>query len=405
MRFRCVVLGIGLFSFTGSAEPTDGNNAAEIISPASSEPALVAVLHQAEAFLAKQKSIHVIARYRWESGVEGKKEAGQKRIEGWLVRPSHFRLMVTREGVSASDLLVVGDGRTAYTYLPPMELFSASPLVGPKAGLERNAVVAQALAGSGLEMTWRPDMARFVVTQAQNILDRGVEKNNDVEGRHFSFSFGDVRVQVWFTTGEEPILKRVKRSTKLATAGGSDPFELDIVSDLTWDFSPINDDNLFRFSRSPSAKRVHDLYAALAGEDPQTPAQTLDKITLLLPSGKETTLPKDKPTLMLVGLAWDESMIPLGKALLLASQTKAEPAPQVAVVVVGDEVSDLAPFSAALPTTAIMLDRTGTLPTALSQDTLPILVAWNGTATTHVAVVSESTLAEEVKKAINAPQK
>lgn len=391
-------------------EPTNNVRAAsddptDKVKAASDEPALREILQKAEALLSKQKTIHVTSHYQWESGVEGKKEKGAKKIEGWLVRPSQFRLTITPEGETNPNLLVVGDGKTAYTYLPQQEMFSAGPLVGPKAGLERNVIVSQALAGSGLEMTWRPDMARFIIAQAQNILDRGFEKNRDVEGRHFSFSFGDVRVQLWFTEGDEPILKRVKRSTKLPTPAGKDPFELDIISDLTWDFAPPTDETLFKFSRTPAARRVPDLYTALTEDDSATPAKGVAEIEFTGIDNKPATLPKGKPMLLVVGLAWDDTTGTLIKQLTdeVAKFEKKEIVP--GGIVIGDEPADLEKYAKSLVGVSLWLDRAGTLATMLGEDTLPIVVYWDGTGIRHHATIDEKKLVEEIQKGLNAPQK
>jgi outer membrane lipoprotein-sorting protein len=392
------------------SDPTDKVREAESdptdkVRAASDEPALREILQKAEAFLAKQKTIHVTSNYQWESGVEGKKEKGTKKIEGWLVRPGEFRLTITPEGTASPDLLVVGDGKTAYTYLPQQEMFSASPLVGPKAGLERNVIVSQALAGSGLEMTWRPDMARFIIAQAQNILDRGFEKNRDVEGRHFSFSFGDVRVQLWFTEGEEPILKRVKRSTKLPTPAGKDPFELDIISDLAWDFAAPTDETLFKFSRTPAARRVADLYTALTGDDPAAPAKGVAEIEFTGIDNKPAKLPHGKPMILVVGLAWDDTTGSLIKQLTgeVAKLEKKEIS--TGGIVIGDEPADLEKYGKSLAGVSLWLDRAGTLAAMLGEDALPIVVYWDGTAIGHHAPVDEKKLGEEIKKGLNAPQK
>jgi outer membrane lipoprotein-sorting protein len=399
----CVLLmmTIRATSFVAGQEPAAVD--ADLVKAASDEPALRAVLDQAEQMLARQKSVHVTADYRWEAGVEGKKESGRKKIEGWLVRPGRFRLTVIPEGSTVPDLVVVADGKTAYTYLPGHELFSAGPLVGPKAGLERNVIVSQALVGSGLEMTWRPDMARFIITQAQNILDRGFEKNRDVEGRHFSFSFGDVRVQLWFTEGDEPILKRVKRTTKLPTRDQDLPFELDIISDLTWDFTPPTDENIFRFSRPASARRVADLYAALAGDDPTQQTHSPETLSLADAQGKEALLPRGRATLFIVALAWDDATPKLLDLLEKARPASSSPPLSTGAVIIGDDPADLTPF--AKEGRLLLLDREGALPTALSQDALPIVVYWDGTSVRASSAVSEQNLVDTVTKALNAPQK
>jgi hypothetical protein len=403
MRLRGIAFGWGLlWALVALADPLPEEEKSELPAPASSEPAFAEVLEKAEKFLARQKHVHVISDYGWESGIEGKKDSGRKRIEGWLVRPGQFRLTITRENVPQADLVVVGDGKSAYTYLPAPGIFSSAPLVGPKAGLERNVIVSQALVGSGLEMTWRPDMARFVITQAQNILDRGIEKNGDVEGRHFSFSFGDVRLQVWFTPGDEPILKRVKRSTKLATAGNPEPFELDIVSDLTWDFQVPKDENLFRFSRTPGARRVADLYAALAGEDPAAPAPSIKEIRFLSNENKEILLPTDRRLILLVGLAWDETTLPLLKKLKEDLGRLGKKDWTTGAIIIGDEVADLAPFVSAAGG-MVWLDRIGALPTALGDDALPVLVTWDGSSVTSHGPVTESSLSEMVSRTTNSP--
>ncbi len=254
-------------------------------------------------------------------------------------------------------------------------------------------------------MTWRPDMARFIIAQAQNILDRGFEKSRDVEGRHFSFSFGDVRVQLWFTEGEEPILKRVKRSTKLPTPAGKDPFELDIISDLAWDFTAPSDETLFKFSRTPAARRVADLYAALTGDDPAAPAKGVAEIEFTGIDNKPAMLPQGKPMILVVGLAWDDTTETLIKQLTgqVAKLEKKEIS--TGGIVIGDEPADLEKYAKSLAGVSLWLDRAGTLAAMLGEDALPIVVYWDGTAIGHHAPVDEKKLGEEIKKGLNAPQK
>ncbi len=195
------------------------------------------------------------------------------------------------------------------------------------------------------------------------------------------------------------------RMTKLPTPAGKDPFELDIISDLTWDFQAPTDETLFKFSRTPSARRVPDLYAALTGEDPATPAKGVAEIEFVGIDNKPATLPKGKATLLIVGLAWDDTTGSLMSQL--TDEVKKQSGLEIATggIVIGDEPADLEKYAKSLPGALLWLDRAGALAANLGEDALPLIFYWDGNTARYHAPVDAKKLAEEIQKGLNAPQK
>jgi hypothetical protein len=346
----------------------------------------------------------VVALSRWEAGAE-EKTTGERRLTFLFERPRKFRLTMGTAPTFDPELLSVGDEKTVSTYMPIPNLYASSAAIGAKAGLERNIIVAQALVGTGLDIVIRPDMTSYVLGNAAHIVDRGVEKNDEVAGRHFSLTWGDARAQLWFSEEKPPRLIRFKRSTRLPSPDGKTNFDVDIESDLTWKADPEISATTFRLGHSTTARKVPDLYAAIAGDTNALGPKAIDKIDLISLDGSRFNIDASRPSLVFVVGAWAEDTRRL--LALLAKQADALGSTPVIVVVVADDADEakwVLPEKS--PAWTIAIDRQGDLAAALNQESLPILVALKSPSAPWHQPIDEETFADtlaQAKAALAAP--
>lgn len=369
------------------------------VATASGEPVLRKILEATRGVIARQKAYQVRVQSTWEAGPDDEPITGEKEYVLTLVRPANIRLTITSQKNEEPDLVVIGNERTLFTYLPARQVYSTGPMLGPRAGLERNVVIAQSLIGSGLEIVARPDATAFVLAQASNIVDRGVETNKDgIKGRHFSLTWGEARIQVWFSDEPEPKLIRFSRSTKLPTADGGN-YRTDIESNLTWDFAPTVTADMFRPGHPVSARKVRDLYEFLAGNESDLAPGSITDVELMDLEGNVVRLGEIPDAVALVVDSWS----PEAPALVekFAARVRKQAKDRAAlVVVVADEVADAERVAPRATGLRILHDRLGDVPFGLGVEAVPIIATWREDSTPWQREVDAATLEKSLDEAL-----
>lgn len=261
-------------------------------------------LARSVAFLESASQYRVDVSVRWRVEAAGKTTTGTKRCRLTYRKPGRFRVEVRHGGSRTPDLVCVSDGRTVTRTLTGPGLVSRDRAADPRAAFRKCAFTLTAVDGSGIDVLLAPDLRNYVAAQATGVRYLGATRVGRTPVERYRMTWGGDRVvELWVETGAKPVLRRIRRTKTLPSAGGQ-PSRLEIVSDLSWDFDAEVGRGVFG-APAGRTRQVDDLFAALAsggGTPAKEPARAaVDELTVRRVTGRPLTLQlkRGKPTVLL----------------------------------------------------------------------------------------------------------
>jgi peroxiredoxin len=177
-------------------------------------------------------------------------------------RPGKFRVEVRPTESGKAELVCVSDGKTLTRLLTAKGLYTKVKAADPLAELPRCALTAMSLQGSGLDILTRPDAVTYVLGQVARVEDRGAAAFEGGKAHHFKLLLGRREVELWFTEGPVPLLRRFVRTLEVPV-GDKDKFKLITVADLKWQVGGDAPEGAFTVTLPEGARQVDDLHEAL----------------------------------------------------------------------------------------------------------------------------------------------
>jgi thiol-disulfide isomerase/thioredoxin len=280
-----------------------------IVAQARPDPAAArfdAVLTEALTALAKSGGYTVSVESRWgaASDQHGPKGGGRYQLT-W--HDGKYRVEMRSLAAKSVELVSVHDGSQITTYFPAGKLYSQHPTGSPQAGLENNKMLALSLQGSALDILLAPDIARAVHAQATAIKDHGQDTIGGVKAHRFELVWAGAKVELWFAAEGPPLLLQFIRTTSVPTAADQN-YEMVCHATFQWQLAVTPDSDAFVLHIPADAKRVTEIYDALAGHDASTRIGTaLPKIELANLDGSDIVLaavPDKKATVVVFWATW-----------------------------------------------------------------------------------------------------
>jgi thiol-disulfide isomerase/thioredoxin len=270
------------------------------------EAAFEKVVGEAAKYLASSPGYTVDVAVNWSIG-EAK---GKNRFLLARKTPVSFRVEAHPGDVKTAALITAGNGKTITTYLPAKELYSVHPLDPKDPFLKHNAMLSQAIEGSGIELLLNPHVEDFVSTHVGDIKDLGIKTFAKQKAHGFSMKWGARDVEAWIAAEGPPLLIGFKRISAAPALEGDDappPQVLDAV--LTWNVEDVPGDKTFTVDVPKDAKKVYDIYSELIRDDeselvgkpaPKISVQTLDGTKIEF-GGKSAA---HKPSVLILWATW-----------------------------------------------------------------------------------------------------
>ncbi len=270
------------------------------------EAAFEKVVGEAAKYLASSPGYTVDVAVNWSMGDAN----GKNRF--LLVRkaPVLFRVEAHPGDVKTAALITAGNGKTTTTYLPAKQLYSVHPLDLKDPFLKHNAMLSQAIEGSGIELLLNPHVEDYVSAHVGEIKDLGIKTFAKQKAHGFSMKWGARDVEAWIAAEGPPLLigfKRISASPEIEGEDAPPPQILDAV--LTWNVDDVPDNKAFSVTVPKDAKKVYDIYAELIRDDesqlvgkpaPKISVQTLDGTKIEF-GGKNAT---HKPSVLILWATW-----------------------------------------------------------------------------------------------------
>lgn len=274
-----------LLAATGTPTPSRAQDA-PATTPAANPEAFRQALVGFTDWVASQPTLQVDAQERWQvrTGDDPKlAESGGNRYQFVAQRPGKFAVRVWPGEAKTPSVEAAGDGETVVTRLAADKALHARDRQRePLESLRRNPLLAQALAGSFLDLLMRPDLVEYATAAVADPTDLGTEGTGADALRHIRGRLGDGRqVDVWITAQAPVQVRRI--DTVLAVSGArpeSPVTRVETRCDYTWKTADAVDTKALAATIPPGSTEVDDLYAAATGAGETlkvgTPAPALD---------------------------------------------------------------------------------------------------------------------------------
>jgi peroxiredoxin len=180
-------------------------------------------------------------------------------------RPNLSRIEVQSGFSKTPELICTNDGQNVTTLYDSQLLYSQHP-VGDGGELARNTMLAQSLAGSGIDILMQPQLLDFVHAHASGVKYVGEEQIDKVRCHHFHMLWGHQQVELWIAAQGEPMLRQFSRTTNVSI-GPENHFQMVATSKLNWRIGGQIPAETFQINLPQAARRVHCIYEALACDD------------------------------------------------------------------------------------------------------------------------------------------
>jgi thiol-disulfide isomerase/thioredoxin len=345
-----------------------------------------AVIGAALQFLSKTESYVLTVDSQWKSTGDVTGQSGRSRYR-LLARGKQHRIEVQSEGAKAPELVSVNDGQHMTTLLASRKLYSQHPVGSPQASLESNQLLAQALAGSAIDILLQPNVAQFVHAQATDLAYHGQERLDGKMCHRFSLVWTGAKVELWLAAVGDPLLVQFVRTASVPISEDA-CYEMIHTARFQWQLNAKLPASTFAISLPPGARRVTDIYDTLSGDDPQARiGQPLPEIELsqLDGSALEVAVPEGKRGLVLIFWAsWCAPSVEEMPAVSTFVQAGQAQGVEFYAVNVGEAPGDVRRFIAKSPlTSAVVLDPKGQASSALRVTELPAAVVVGPDNTVH----------------------
>ena len=252
----------------GQGQPAPANNAQSTmpIMPTMQDSADQAkfdeVLAECVKFLKNAPNYKLEVTNDWKTA---KGAEGQNHYKMVHARPNLYRIEVQSGFSKTPDLICANDGQQVTTLHDAQLLYSQHP-VGEEGELTHNVMLAQSLAGSGIEILMQPNLLDFIHAHATGVKYVGLEMLENVRCHHFHMGWGQQQVELWIGAQGAPLLKQFSRTTQVNIAADSQ-FQMVGTSKLSWKIGGAVPDGTFAIELPRDARRVHCIYEALSCDD------------------------------------------------------------------------------------------------------------------------------------------
>lgn len=372
----CAVISATVLSPTtfgqGTAPPVA---AAQDMAQASADQAKFdEVLGECVRFLRTSPNYKLDVTNEWKTarGAEGKNHYTMVHQ-----RPDLYRIEVQSGFSKTPDIICVNDGQQVTT-LHDTQLLYSQHAVDDEGELTHNVMLAQALAGSGIDILLQPHLREFVHAHATGVKYVGLEVLDNVRCHHFHMQWGQQQVELWIGAQGAPLLKQFSRITSVNIAADNQ-FQMVATSKLNWKIGGTIPEGTFQINLPAEARRVHCIYEALACDEAiDLVGQQMPAIELLQLDGSRLKLKPAPDKLATVLIFWASWCTPstneMPKVTGFVKDTASHGVAFYAVNV-GEDVSAVRRFATKHDfTSAAVCDPAGTVSHAFRLGELPAVV-------------------------------
>lgn len=221
---------------------------------------LEVLLDKLAAYLDKTPLWTVDLRNTWQTTGLDKEGKGHNQCRLTVQNPGKFRLEF-RTDTEEPNLICISDGKVLTRLLPAKRLWSRAE--DPLRNLRNCALTIGCLQGAGADFFLQADLAEYVLTQAKNVEDKGIEESAAGKVHHFKMLWsGQRELDVWLAAEGPPL---VRKFTTLALVPSPDKKTVKVQSTctLTWKVGGEVAEGTFAVKLPQGARQVNDLLAAL----------------------------------------------------------------------------------------------------------------------------------------------
>ncbi len=292
-------------------------------------------------------------------------------------RPDLYRIEVQSGFSKSPDLICANDGTQVTTLHDSQLLYSQHP-AGAEGELTHNVMLAQSLAGSGIEILLQPNLVEFVHAHATGVKYIGLEMLDNVRCHHFHMQWGQQQVELWIGAQGAPLLKQFSRTTSVNIAVDNQ-FQMVATSKLNWKIGGTIPEGTFQINLPREARRVHCIYEALSCDEAiDLVGQQMPAIELLQLDGSRLKLKPAPDKLATVLIFWASWCAPSTNEMPKVTGFVKDTASQGVnfyAVNVGEDVSAVRRFATKHEfTSAAVCDPAGAVSHAFRLGELPAVV-------------------------------
>lgn len=349
------------------------------------------VLGKALKFLGGAETYVLDVQSEWKASGDAPGQQGQSTYRLLADKAGRHRVEVRASTAAEPQLVYVNDGKQATTLLAAQGLYSQHAAGSPQASLESNTMLALSLAGSGIDVLLQPNVSQYVQTQATDIRYLGEKSLGKEKTHHFEIWWAGAKVELWFATGSEPLLRQFTRIATVPT-GDNECYEMVHTARFAWKLGARLPADAFVVALPEGARRVTDIYDTLSGDDPSARVgKPLPKIQLTTLDGGavDVAVPQGKRGMVLI--FWATWCTPSVEEMPAVSQfVKQYLSKGVGfyAVNVGEEPGDVRRFTAKSPlVSAVMLDPQGRASSTLRVTQMPAAVVINADNTVRAILM------------------
>jgi thiol-disulfide isomerase/thioredoxin len=335
------------------------------------------ILQQALTVLKSAGSFTVEVDSTWSA--TGDQHGSQSGSRTRLVSASgRYRVEVQSKSANTPDLISVNDGAKVTTYYPARQLYSQHALNEPEASLEGNKMLAMSLQGSAVDILLQPDVAGFVHSQASALTDGGDSVVDGKKAHHFELLWGGAKVGLDFAAEGDPLLLQFIRTTVVPAAMGQQ-YTMVCTAKLKWRLGERPNDAAFAVAIPSDARRVNQIYDALAGDEAAgLVGKPLPKLTLARLDGTDFAVAADadkKATVFIFWATWCAASVEDLPAVHKFVADNKDRGVAFYAVNVSETPGEVRRFTTKHPlVSSVVLDPRGSLSSALRIQELPAVV-------------------------------
>jgi len=334
------------------------------------------VLQQALGTLAQAGGYTIDVESTWGAANDPNGPHGGSRYR-LIQSGGKYRVEVQSRAAQSPELVCVHDGQQMTTYFPARSIYSQHAASSQQASVEGNTMLYQSLQGSALDILMQRDVAGYVGAQATGLQDHGQVLLGNVKARHFELFWAGAKVQLWFAAEGAPLLLQFTRSTSVPTGDGKN-YEMVCTAKYQWKLGTKPAETTFALTPPKTARKVNDVYDALAGEEAAACiGKPLPKLQLAKLDGSEVELAaaSDKrATVLIFWATWCASSVEDMPAVSQFVKAYKDRGVAFYAINVGEQPGEVRRFTAKSPlVSTILLDTRGQASTALSVCELPAI--------------------------------
>ncbi|MHB0957864.1 MAG: redoxin domain-containing protein [Pirellulaceae bacterium] len=289
----------------GQADTAPTQVAAPVVQLSPAERDFDEIVRGFEKRLTEAGSFTVDVVSQWEATGSGTDAKGTNIFHVAVQAGGKLRVEAGSAEAGESQFVCVSDGRGITRLLRSANLYSQHDAATSLDELQHDNMTLQTLAGSGVEFLVRPQFRAQLIAQIRSVEDVGREMLGTADSRHFRLVLLDNRVfDLWFTTGEQPVLTRLVTTTSLPI-DGERTFRFTTTGSFRWQAGVQHAEGTFAVEIPAGARRVHDLLAALQeGDISQLLGQPAPVLQLANLQGTQVSLASQLGKYVVVLIFW-----------------------------------------------------------------------------------------------------